>query len=46
MGMAKRVDAQDPVVAEADEEIHKPVQETAIPDFYFSMIRSTKTQAC
>ena len=30
MGTTKRVDAQDPDVAEADEEIHKPVQETAV----------------
>ena len=29
-GMTERADAQNPVVAEADEEIHKPVQETAI----------------
>ena len=30
MGTMERVDAHDPVVAKADEEIHKPVQETAI----------------
>ena len=30
MGMTKRVDVQDSAVAEADEEIYKPVQETAI----------------
>ena len=30
MGMTKRADAQDPMVAQADEEIHKPVQETAV----------------
>ena len=30
MGITKRVDAQDPVMAEADEEIHKPVQETVV----------------
>ena len=30
MGKTKRADAQDPVVAEADEEIHKPIQKTAI----------------
>ena len=30
MEMTKRMDTQDPVVAEADEEIHKPVQETVI----------------
>ena len=30
MGMTERADAQDPVVAEADEEIHKPTQKTAI----------------
>ena len=29
-GMTKRADAQDPAMAEADAEIHKPVQETAI----------------
>ena len=28
--MTERADAQDPAVAEADEEIHKPVQETVI----------------
>ena len=38
MGMTERADAQDPVVAKADEEIHKPVQETVI------LARST--QAC
>ena len=27
VGMMERADAQDPVVAKADEEIHKPVQE-------------------
>ena len=32
MGTTKGADAQDPVVAKADEEIHKPVQETAILD--------------
>ena len=30
VGMTERADAQDPTVAKADEEIHKPVQETAI----------------
>ena len=30
VGMMERVDAQDLVVAKADEEIHKQVQETAI----------------
>ena len=30
MGMMKRADDQDPVVAEAVEEIHKQVQETAV----------------
>ena len=30
MGMTKRADAQDPVVAKADEEIHNKVQEIAI----------------
>ena len=30
MGMMQRADAQDPAVAEADKEIHKQVQETAI----------------
>ena len=30
MGMTERADAQDPAVAEADEEIHKPVQETVV----------------
>ena len=30
MGMTNRVDAQDPAVAMADEDIHKPVQETAV----------------
>ena len=30
MGTTKRADAQDPAVAETDEEIHKPVWETAI----------------
>ena len=29
VGMKERADAQDLVVAKADEEIHKPVQETA-----------------
>ena len=29
MVMTERVDAQDPVMAEADEEIHRPVKETA-----------------
>ena len=28
VGMTERVDAHDPEVAEADEEIHKQVQET------------------
>ena len=28
IGMTERMDTQDPVVAKADEEIHKPVQET------------------
>ena len=28
MGMTNRADAQDPVVTKADEDIHKPVQET------------------
>ena len=32
MGMTERADAQDPAVAEADEEIHTPVQETVILD--------------
>ena len=30
MGMTDRVDAQDPVVANADEDIHKPVQEIVV----------------
>ena len=30
MGMTKRADAQDPVVAKADEDIQKPVQETVV----------------
>ena len=30
MGTAERADAHDPVVAKVDEEIHKPLQETAI----------------
>ena len=30
VGMTRRADAQDPVVAEADEEIHKQVQETVV----------------
>ena len=30
MGMTERVDAHDPVVAEADEEIHKQFWETAV----------------
>ena len=30
VGMTERLDTQDPVVAEADEEIHKPVQETTV----------------
>ena len=30
MGMTERADTQDPAVAEADEEIHKPVQQTVI----------------
>ena len=30
VGMTKSTDAQDPLVAEGDEEIHKPVQETVI----------------
>ena len=29
MGITERADAHDPVVAKADKEIHKPVQETA-----------------
>ena len=29
MGMTERTDVQDLVVAKADEEVHKPVQETA-----------------
>ena len=28
MGMTNRGDAQDPAVAKADEDLHKPVQET------------------
>ena len=28
VGMIERVDTQDPLVAKADEEIHKPVQQT------------------
>ena len=28
--MTNRADAQDPMVAKADEDIHKPVQETAV----------------
>ena len=38
MGMTKRADTEDQVVAEADEEIHKPVQET--------VILARATQAC
>ena len=38
MGMTGGADAQDPAVAEADEEIHKPVQET--------VILARATQAC
>ena len=30
IGTAGRADAHDPVVAEADERIHKPVEETAV----------------
>ena len=30
MGTTKRADVHDPVVAKADDEIHEPVQETAI----------------
>ena len=30
VGMTKRADALDPVVTEADEEIHKPVQDSAV----------------
>ena len=30
MGMTERPDTQDPVVAKADEEIHKHIQETVI----------------
>ena len=30
IGTTKRTDAQDPVVAKADEDIHKQVQETAV----------------
>ena len=30
MGMIERADTQDQAVAESDEEIHKPVQETAV----------------
>ena len=30
VGMTKRTDDQDPVVAKTDEDIHKPVQETAV----------------
>ena len=30
MEMTERADAQDPMVAEADEEINKPVQETVV----------------
>ena len=30
IGTMERADAQDPAVAKADEEIHKPVQETTI----------------
>ena len=29
MGMTDRADIQDPTVAKADEDVHKPVQETA-----------------
>ena len=32
VGTTKRVDTQDPVVAEADEEIHKSVLETVVLD--------------
>ena len=32
MGMTERADAQNQVVAKADEDIHKPVQETAVLD--------------
>ena len=30
VGMTERADAQDPALAKADEDIHKPVQETAV----------------
>ena len=30
VAMTKRMDAQDPAVAKADEEFHKPVQETVV----------------
>ena len=30
MGMTNKADAQDPAVAMVDEDIHKPVQETAV----------------
>ena len=30
MGMTKRADAQDPAVAKADEDIHRPVQEIVV----------------
>ena len=30
MGTTTRSDAQDPAVAKADEDIHKPVQETVV----------------
>ena len=30
VGTMERADAHDPVVAQADEEIHKPIQETVI----------------
>ena len=32
VGMTKNADAQDPVVAKADEDIHKPVQEIVVLD--------------
>ena len=32
IGMTNRADAQDPAVAKADEDIHKPIQETAVLD--------------
>ena len=38
LGMTERADTQDPAMAEADEEIHKPVQKT--------VILARATQAC